>query len=431
MILGIVEILVIILFGVFVRITNPTSLANAFSTIFPLYQDMDVMMLIGFGFLMAFSKSFSWSSVTYTFFINALIIQLYILLNAFWQRAVVDGFNAQNYYIYINERTFVYALHASASMFVCMGAFIGRVGPLELLIISLVHIFVYTVNEVICIYQIKAFDVGGGMTVHTFGAYAGVTASLILNASSRPSSKPKSNYFANLFALIGALFLWMFFPSFNFGYGLTLSTQYTLTQIVTNTIISLTGSCLATFITSAYLKEKFTMTHILNATISGGVVMGSVSGIIVHPSAAITIGFLIGIVSTVALHYLTPYLEKKFGLFDSCGIHSTFGLPGLIGGILSAIAAASFAYPSAYDAYGLSDTYFPFYSTLVNSPYKQGGLQLAATFTSLGFGVASAIVSGILVRMVHDFGPNEVFNDGAYFEEAKEYIDELGGLTGG
>lgn len=367
MILGIVEIVVIILFGVFVRLTNPAGLASIFSTVFPLYQDMDVMMLIGFGFLMAFSKSFSWSSVTYTFFINALIIQLYILLSAFWQRAVIDGFNAQNYYIYINERTFTYALHASASMFVCMGAFIGRVGPLELLIISLVHIFVYTVNEVICINQIRAYDVGGGMTVHIFGAYAGVTASLILNASSRPTSKPKSSYFANLFALIGALFLWMFFPSFNFGYGYSVSgTQYTQTQIVTNTIISLTGSCIATFVTSAYLKEKFTMSHILNATISGGVVMGSVAGIIVHPSAAITIGFLIGIVSTVALHYLTPYLEKKFGLFDSCGVHSTFGLPGLIGGILSGVAAASYAYPSAYDAYGLNTLYFPFYSTLVN-----------------------------------------------------------------
>lgn len=253
------------------------------------------------------------------------------------------------------------------------------------------------------------------MTVHTFGAYAGVTASLLLSASSRPTGKPKSNYFSNLFALIGTLFLWMFFPSFNFGYGYTSTTQYTQTQVVTNTIISLTGSCLATFITSAYLKEKFTMSHILNATISGGVVMGSVAGIIVHPSAAITIGFLIGIVSTVALHFLTPYLEKKFGLYDTCGIHSSFGLPGLLGGILSAIAAASFNYPTAYDAYGLSSTNFPFYDTLVTHPFRQGGLQIAATFTSLGFGVAAAIVSGILVRFVHDFGSNEIFNDGVYF----------------
>lgn len=405
--MGIVEVIIIVLFGVFVRLSSSTT--AIFTTAYTLYQDMDVMMLIGFGFLMAFSKSFSWSAVTYTFFINALVIQLYILLNGFWQRAVIDGFYSSNYYIYINEQTLAYALHASASMFVCMGAFIGRVGPLELLIVALVHIFLYTVNEVICIYKIQAFDVGGGMTVHTFGAYAGVTASLLFNASTRPTSKPRSNYFSNLFALIGALFVWMYFPSFNFGYGYVQGTggaQYSQTQVLTNTVISLTASCLGTFVTSAYLKEKFTLSHILNASISGGVVMAAVGGIIIHPGAAITIGFLIGIVATASLHFLTPFLEKKFGLYDTCGVHSTFGLPGLLGGILSAIAAASYAYPSAYDAYALSSAKLAFYDVLVATPYKQGGLQIAATFTSLGFGIAVGIVGGILVRFVQDFGPN-------------------------
>jgi len=44
------------------------------------------MMLIGFGFLMTFIKNHCLSALSYTFFINAIVVQLYILLHAFWER---------------------------------------------------------------------------------------------------------------------------------------------------------------------------------------------------------------------------------------------------------------------------------------------------------------------------------------------------------
>jgi ammonium transporter Rh len=50
------------------------------------------MMLIGFGFLMTFIRTHSWSALSYTFFINAIVIELYILLKAFWQR-IFHGFD--------------------------------------------------------------------------------------------------------------------------------------------------------------------------------------------------------------------------------------------------------------------------------------------------------------------------------------------------
>lgn len=97
---------------------------------YPAFQDINVMMLVGFGFLMAFSKSFSWSAVTYTFFVNAVSIQIYILLSAFWKRVLVSGFNGSNYYIFVNELDFTMALYSAASMFINIGCTIGRVGPL-------------------------------------------------------------------------------------------------------------------------------------------------------------------------------------------------------------------------------------------------------------------------------------------------------------
>jgi ammonium transporter Rh len=89
----------------------------------------------------------------------------------------------------------------------------------------------------------------------------------------------------------------MYWPSFNFGYFAT--TPFTKTQIITNTILSLTGSCLSTFMTSAFLSKKFDMEHLLNATISGGVIIGSAAGVLYNPGAALLIGFLAGVVSTL------------------------------------------------------------------------------------------------------------------------------------
>lgn len=195
------------------------------------------------------------------------------------------------------------------------------------------------------------------MVIHAFGAYSGLAFSLILSSLSKPNTRPTSNYFSNVFAFIGTLFLWMFWPSFNFGaFALT---AYTKTQIIINTILSLTGSCLSTFAMSAFLKEKFTMEYLLNATLAGGVIIGAAAGIITSLGGAMAIGFLGGIVSTLGYRYLTPYLQEKFGLYDTCGVHNLHGVQGLLGGIISAIVAASYYYPSAIDAYSMNSTDFP------------------------------------------------------------------------
>jgi ammonium transporter Rh len=123
---------------------------------------------------------------------------------------------------------------------------------------------------------------------------------------SKPTKKPHTSYNSNMFAFIGTLFLWMYWPSFNFG--VFAKTPFAKTQIISNTIISLVGSCLATFMTSAFLKSKFTMEHILNATLSGGVVIGAAAGLIINPGGSLLIGFTTGIISTLGFQFLTPSL---------------------------------------------------------------------------------------------------------------------------
>lgn len=65
-------------------------------------------------------------------------------------------------------------------------------------------------------------DIGGSMTIHTFGAFFGVAA-CIFYPSDPVAKKDKcaGSYLTNLVAFVGTLFLFCYWPSFNgaLGYG--------------------------------------------------------------------------------------------------------------------------------------------------------------------------------------------------------------------
>ena len=106
--------------------------------------------------------------------------------------------------------------------------------------------------------------------------------------------------------MVGTIFLWIYWPSFNFG--LEAQSYYEQNQIVANTLYSLTGSCLATFMMSAFLGKKIVMDDILNATLAGGVAIGASSGFLYQPALAIAIGIVAGFTTSLGFHYLTPFL---------------------------------------------------------------------------------------------------------------------------
>lgn len=72
------------MFGLFVRIDPEFNDDESLQTSYPLFQDINVMILVGFGFLMAFIKTHQWSALGYTFMINAVVVQLYLLWKPFW-----------------------------------------------------------------------------------------------------------------------------------------------------------------------------------------------------------------------------------------------------------------------------------------------------------------------------------------------------------
>lgn len=73
------------MYGLFLK-TTVHNLDTVNVNYYPMYQDVNVMMLIGFGYLMTFIKNNSLSALSYTFFINSVIVQLYLLLAPFWHK---------------------------------------------------------------------------------------------------------------------------------------------------------------------------------------------------------------------------------------------------------------------------------------------------------------------------------------------------------
>jgi ammonium transporter Rh len=57
-----------------------------------MFQDIHVMIFIGFGFLMVFLKSYSWSSIGFNYLIAAWSVLICILIGGFWQQII-------NYYL--------------------------------------------------------------------------------------------------------------------------------------------------------------------------------------------------------------------------------------------------------------------------------------------------------------------------------------------
>ena len=111
-----------------------------------------------------------------------------------------------------------------------------------------------------------------------------------------------AEYHSDVFSMIGTVFLWMFWPSFNSATAGDPGREYA----IINTYLALSAACCATFIFSMLFnpKKRITMEHIQNATLAGGVAMGTSADMMVQPLGALLIGFSAGLLSTAGYAYI-------------------------------------------------------------------------------------------------------------------------------
>jgi len=436
----------IVLFGLFTRYDPASAYRNQYHSdlgegsvehghqlmlnSYPMFQDVHVMIFIGFGFLMTFLKKYGLSAVSLNMMISALCIQWTILVSGFlhphWDTCEEDGGHKKRSvgealyntncspnwpWININLTTLLNADFATAAVLITFGVVLGTTSPVQLIIMAIIEIVLFNVNEVIGRSYLGAVDAGDTIFVHLFGAYFGLALSRVLyDESTTTSSKAGSSRISDLFSMVGTVFLWMYWPSFNGGAAAAGDAQM---RAVINTYISLCACCCSAFAVSALVnpQRKFCMEHIQNATLAGGVAIGAAADMIVTPFGAMVTGTLAGALSTVGYEHISPYLVKKFKITDTCGVNNLHGMPAILGGLLS-VLMAGIASKEQYDQYNI-DGDDPERSSLVEifpemknedwTPGTQAGMQLAAMVVTLVFAVVGGFLTGHLLKFVAKF----------------------------
>lgn len=283
-------------------------------------QDTIIMVFIGFGFLMTFLRKYGFSAVGLNYFTSALaMVEALLVLGAihhYWHERASA--------ITLDLPLVIEAAFCAASAMIAFGAVLGRTTPTELVWLIACMVPLYGLNQYLVFNVLKAIDVGGSITIHAFGAYYGLAASLVVSSrqSDYKSTNPKNgaSYISNIFSMIGTLFLWIYWPSFNGALasvnavaeeGVAATNPVLATQqylCVVNTVLSLLGSCISTFVVSALINNKFDIMHVQNATLAGGVAVGSAAALNLHPAGALTIGAAAGALSTVGFAFTMPFL---------------------------------------------------------------------------------------------------------------------------
>jgi len=374
-------------------------------TYYPIFQDVHVMIFIGFGFLMVFLKTHSWTSVGFNFLIAAWVLQVGILMTAFWHMVLEGEFHK----ISLDMTSLIVGDFAAGAVLITFGAVLGKCSLSQLFVLASMELIFYSINEAIGAGQLGAVDMGGSMFVHTFGAYFGLAATYFFEnkkAIEDKEDKCGGGYNSQLIAMIGTLFLWMFWPSFNGA----LAADFQQQRVIVNTVMAISASCITACAVSRFLLQRLDMEVVLNATLAGGVSVGSSSDLVVTAGWAMAIGAVAGIVSAFGFLKLSGFLKEKIALHDTCGVHNLHGIPGVFGGIFGAISAG--LAENSFDNKASLEATFPKLAE-GRTTGEQAGVQLAVLGLTLVFSIVGGAISGFVASR---FGKLEkLFDDTEHF----------------
>ncbi|KAF6109815.1 hypothetical protein HJG60_011012 [Phyllostomus discolor] len=141
-------------------------------------------------------------------------------------------------------------------------------------------------------------------------------------------------------------------------------------------------------------------THIHNAVLAGGVAMSIPGHQIPEPWIAMVLGLTAGLISIGGAKCLPVCFDHLLGIHDTCGVHYTFGLPGLLGGI-------------AYIVLMMQET-----SWIMTSVFHQMLISSGTLGLYMAMGLASGLLTGLLlnVRIWRASHVAKYFDDQAFWE---------------
>jgi len=284
------------------------------------------MLLLGFGFLMVFVKKYGRSALTATFLLVSVSIPLYLAVKSM-------GIFAEKQEI----EQFILAEFGAASLLIAAGALLGRIKMYQYMVLGLLFIPFYVLNELIVVddhfeFIGKIADTGGSIVIHAFGALFGISAAISLSKKEHREVSILSDAVSDKFSLLGSMVLWIFWPSF----CAALVPVEAIPASVVNVFIALSGSTIATYIASVSIRGKIDAADIANAALAGGVAIGATFDHATHFEAMI-IGLIAGAISTVGFAILQDKQQRFHKIVDTCGVSNLHGIPGIFGGLAAIV----------------------------------------------------------------------------------------------
>lgn len=412
--------------------TNP--MENSLYRDYPYFADVQVMIFVGFGCLLAFFRFYGFSGMVFNFLTATFAIQWAILVQGFFQ-FYSDG------KIHLAVINLLNAEFACAVVLISFGAVIGKTSPVQLLVMALLEVPVFALTEWAVLKYIKINDAGGTILIHLFACYFGLGVTFVLYrpSLSKGHDKEVSSYHSDILCLLGTLFLWVFWPSFNSALTLKGDDQH---RAVLHTFIGLSSSTLTAFALSAMFNKngKLTMADLQNVTLAGGVTVGASVDMMVSPVAAYSLGILGCTACFFGYKYLTPFLSRHMKIQDQCGIHNLHGLTGLISstaGICAILLATEETYgPSMYQIFShrappegdpklleLRVLIPELKAGLGRTAEEQALFQLVAIFATIAASTTGGLLTGVVLKLHCLASPSDddCFDDEIFFDVPSDF----------
>jgi len=295
---------------------------------------------------MVFVKRYGLSALTATYLLVSIAIPLYFFVSS------VGAFGGSGE---TKIERFIMAEFAGASLLICAGAVLGRLKMVQYIVLGLLFVPCYIINEWIVLKNgLKLLpgsfaDTGGSIIIHAFGALFGIAVAMTMTTRSEFDAPIESDATSDRFSMLGSMVLWLFWPSFC---GALVSPEL-IPQTVINVVLALCGATLSTYISSVKLRGKICVADMANAALAGGVAIGSTCDHASH-IAAFIIGILSGILSVFGFAVLQDRLQAALKKVDTCGVLNLHGLPGLMGGVAAVFIVSGLNKSAQFAGIGIS-----------------------------------------------------------------------------
>eukprot|EP00439_Symbiodinium_sp_Y106_P061788 s1820_g9.t1 len=254
-----------------------------------LYLGVALMIFVGFGYLKTFLKAYGLGAVGFTLLISCVGIQWALILESCLRQADFT----------IDLPALLRANIDVVPVLVSFGALIGRVSPLQIILLVLIELPCFTVHKVCLLRQgdpwIAEASTGMGKDLASQVGYPCLDRhSLSLDDA------------------------WLRMAQSVMSHGRASSLLAKPLERRSSRI-------------EKSQDGRLDPQTVQNATLAGGVAIGATASV-VGPFAAAVLGTIAGSLATVGFA-----LSPLFRVVDTCGVHNLHGLPGILGGIYSAL----------------------------------------------------------------------------------------------